>query len=311
MKEFKVQNIAIIGAGLMGLGIGLEYARFGYNVKLYNTGKVSSEHAIQRARDILDLMVETKLIGRSAAKATLQRLTNSNDISEAVRGADLVVESAPEDLALKQEIFAKLDEICPPAVILCTGTSVLRVTDIAVRAKHPERILATHYTQPPHFMPMVEVVPGAKTDPDIFQFVAGMLRKMHKMVIITKDSPRFLQNRIQGAISRECQALVDEGLATPETIDNVICYGFGRRMAYTGYFKRLDLIGLKAAGNPNRSDGAKAWPPIAEHVALGEFGMDAGKGFYDWPKEKREMFLHWYHTELIRLMQQDLERGDI
>ena len=82
-------------------------------------------------------------------------------------------------------------------------------------------------------------------------------------------------------------------------------------MAYTGYFKRLDLIGLKAAGNPNRSDGVKAWPPIAEHVARGEFGMDAGKGFYDWPKEKREMFLHWYHTELIRLMQQDLERGDI
>ena len=82
-------------------------------------------------------------------------------------------------------------------------------------------------------------------------------------------------------------------------------------MAYTGYFKRLDLIGLKAAGNPSRSDGAKAWPPIAEHVARGEFGMDAGKGFYDWPKEKREKFLQWYHTELIRLMQQDLERGNI
>ena len=311
MKEFKIQNVAIIGAGLMGLGIGVEYARFGYNVKLYNTSKASSVHAIQRAEEILDLMVKTKLIGRDAAKVTLQRLTTTNDITEAVKGADLVVESAPENLVLKQEIFVKLDEICPTTVILCTDTSVLRVTDIAARAKHPERILATHYTQPPHFVPMVEVVPGEKTDPDIVQFVAGMLRKMHKMVILTKDSPKFLQNRIQGAIARECQTLVDEGLATPETIDNVICYGFGRRMAYTGYFKRLDLIGLKFSGNSTRSNEGKPWPPIAEHVAHGELGMNAGKGFYDWPKEKREKFLQWYHTELIRLMQEDLERGDI
>ena len=295
----------------MGLGIGVEYARFGYNVKLYNTGKASSERAIQKAREILDLMAETKMINGDIAKTTLQRLTGTTDMKEAVTGADLVVESAPENLALKQEIFAKLDEICPPPVILCTDTSTLRVTDIAARAKHPERMLATHYTQPPHFMPMVEVVPGEKTNPEILQFVAGMLRKMHKMVIMTKDSPKFLQNRIQGAIARECQALVDEGLATPETIDNVICYGFGRRMAYTGYFKRLDLIGLKATGNPNRSNSVNAWPPIAEHVARGELGMDAGKGFYEWPKIKRDGFLHWYHTELIRLMQQDLERGDI
>ena len=311
MKEIKIQNIAIIGAGLMGLGIGVEYARFGYNVKLYNTNKASSADAIRRAEEILDLMVKTKLISRDTAKATLPRLTTTNDLTEAVKGADLVVESAPENLALKQEIFVKLDEICPLSVILCTDTSTLRVTDIAARTKHPERILATHYTQPPHFVPMVEVVPGEKTDPDILQFVAGMLRKMHKMVILTKDSPKFLQNRIQGAIARECQALVDEGVATPETIDNVICYGFGRRMAYTGYFKRLDLIGLKFSGNSARSDGVKVWPPIAEHVARGELGMEAGKGFYDWPKEKREKFLEWYHTELIRFMKQDLERGDI
>jgi 3-hydroxybutyryl-CoA dehydrogenase len=311
MKEFKVQNVSIIGAGLMGLGIGVEYARFGYNVKLYNTNKASSENAIQRATAILDLMVKTKLISRDTAKGTLPRITTINDITEAVKGADLVVESAPEDLALKQEIFVKLDAICPPKVILCTDTSTLRVTDIAARAKHAERILATHYTQPPHFVPMVEVVPGEKTNLDILPFVAGILRKMHKMVIITKDSPKFLQNRIQGAIARECQALVEEGLATPETIDNVICYGFGRRMAFTGYFKRLDLIGLKFAGNSYRSNTAKVWPLIADHVTRGELGMDAGKGFYDWPKEKRDKFLEWYHTELIRFMQQDLEREDI
>ena len=311
MKERKIQNITIIGAGLMGLGIGVEYARFGYDVKLYNTGKASSEAAKQRAKEILDLMVKTRLLTRSAANAAGKRLTYYTDIKETVRGADLVVESVLENQPLKQAIFAELDAICPPPVLLCTNTSSLRVTEIAARAKHPERILATHYTQPPHFAPLVEVVAGDKTDPAIVPGVVEMLRKMHKMVVVCKDTPRFLQNRIQRAIGQECQAMVDEGLATPEMIDRVICYGFGRRMGYTGYFKRLDLIGLDFASGLDKAKGLQPWPPIAEHVARGETGMASGKGFYDWPPEKREQFLLWYHTELIRLMQQNIAQGDI
>ena len=303
--ERKVKNVAIIGAGLMGFGIGVEYARFGYNVSFYNTKKASSEVAMQRAKEALDLMVKTKLITSDVAKATYSRIRPITDITDAAKGVDLAVESVLEDLRLKQDIFAKLDEICPPPTILCTDASGLRVTDIASKAKHQERILATHYTQPPHFAPMVEVVPGEKTDPALVPFVAGMLRKMHKMVIVVnRDSPRFIQNRIQGAISRECQTLVDEGLGTPEVIDNVITFGFGRRMGYTGYFKRQDLVGLKVRGN-------QPWKPLAEHVERGELGMKSGKGFYEWPKEKKEAFLEWYHTELIRLMKQDIDRGDI
>jgi 3-hydroxybutyryl-CoA dehydrogenase len=134
---------------------------------------------------------------------------------------------------------------------------------------------------------------------------------MHKMVVVCKDTPRFLQNRIQKAIGQECQAMVDEGLATPEMIDNVICFGFGRRMGYTGYFKRLDLIGLDFASGLDKAKGNQPWPPIAGHLARGETGMASGKGFYAWPKEKREEFLNRYHTELIRLMRQDIKRGDI
>jgi len=303
--ERKVQNVAIIGAGLMGFGIGVEYARFGYNVSFYNTKKATSEEAMKRAKEALDLMVKTRLITREMAKATYNRIRPTIDIADATSRVDLAVESVLEDLPLKQDIFAKLDEICPPTVILCTDTSGLRVTDIALKAKHQERILATHYTQPPHFVPMVEVVSGEKTDPALVPFVADMLRKMHKKVIVIgKDSPLFIQNRIQGAIARECRSLVDEGLGTPEVIDNVITFGFGRRMGYTGYFKRQDLIGLKLRGS-------QTWKPIVEHVERGELGMETGRGFYEWPKEKKDKFLEWYHTELIRLMKQDMERGDI
>jgi 3-hydroxybutyryl-CoA dehydrogenase len=309
MKEIK--HVAVIGAGLMGLGIGVEYARFGYDVKLFNTGKSSSLAAQQRAKEILELMVKTRLMTRADANAAAKRLTYYSDIKETARGADLVVESVLENLPLKQALFAELDAICPPPVLLCTNTSSLRVTDIASRAKHPERILVTHYTQPPHFAPLVEVAAGEKTDPAIVPGVVEMLRKMHKMVVVCKDTPRFLQNRIQRAIGQECQAMVDEGLATPEMIDNVICYGFGRRMGYTGYFKRLDLIGLDFASGLDKAKGLAPWGPIAEHVAKGEIGMASGKGFYEWPEAKREQFLFWYHTELIRLMQQDIARGDI
>jgi 3-hydroxybutyryl-CoA dehydrogenase len=307
----KIQHVAVIGAGLMGLGIGVEYARFGYDVKLFNTGKTGSEAAQQRAKEILDLMVKTRLMTRAGANAAAKRLTYYTDIKETARGADLVVESVLENLPLKQALFAELDAICPPPVLLCTNTSSLRVTEIAARAKHPERILVTHYTQPPHFAPLVEVAAGEKTDPAIVPGVVEMLRKMHKMVVVCKDTTRFLQNRIQRAIGQECQAMVDEGLATPEMIDNVICYGFGRRMGYTGYFKRLDLIGLDFASGLDKAKGLQPWPPIAEHVAKGETGMASGKGFYEWPETKREQFLLWYHTELIRLMQQDIKRGDI
>ena len=310
--ERRVQNVAIIGAGLMGFGIGVEYARFGYHVSFYNTNQASSDVAMQRAKEALGLMAKTKLITRVVAKETFTRIRPTIDIVEAAKGVDLAVESVVENLSLKQEIFAKLDEICPPPAILCTDTSSLRVTDIALKTKHPERILATHYTQPPHFAPMVEVVPGEKTDPALVPLVAGILRKMHKMVIIpNKDTPQFIQNRIQSAMAREAQKLVDEGLGSPQTVDNVIMFGFGRRMRYTGYFKRLDLVGLDHTANGARARGMQCWGPIAEHVERGEFGMKSGKGFYEWSVEKREAFLTWYHTELIRLMKQDIERGDI
>jgi 3-hydroxybutyryl-CoA dehydrogenase len=308
----KVQNVAIIGAGLMGFGIGTEYARFGYNVSFYNTNAKSSQQAMERAKEALDTMVKNRLIKRVEADATLKRIRPTTDIADAVKGADMAVESALEDLALKQDIFVKLDALLPPPIILATDTSSLRVTDITAKVKHPERTLATHYTQPPHFAPMVEVVAGEKTDLAVVRQVSDMLRKMHKMVILPqKDSPQFIQNRIQNAIARECMKLVDEGLGTPQTIDNTIMFGFGRRMRFTGYFKRLDLVGLDHTVFGARAKNFPVWGPLAEHVDKGEYGMKSGKGFYDWPPEKQKAFEEWYHAELIRFMKQEMERGDI
>jgi len=310
MKETGIDKVAIIGAGLMGFGIGLEYARYGYEVTLYNTRKESSLNAMRQARGALDVMVAHGLLTSSEGDAAYDRLHPSTDLEAAATGADIVVESVREVLELKKDIFARLDKICPPEVILATNTSTLRVTDIAEGLSHPERVVATHYFQPAHLIPLVEVCAGQKTVPLTVSRITEILGRMHKKVVVMKmEINAFLGNRIQGAIGRECQALVDKGAATPEMIDDVITYGFGRRMAITGYFKRLDLIGLDLLYDTSTNRGGQAWPLLAEKVRRGELGMKTGKGFYTWTGDSMKEIHRRQNEELIRLLQYDMDKG--
>ncbi|MDD5191112.1 MAG: 3-hydroxyacyl-CoA dehydrogenase NAD-binding domain-containing protein, partial [Dehalococcoidales bacterium] len=299
-----------IGAGLMGYGIGVEYARFGYEVTLYNTRKETSINAMKESKDTLAMMLEFGLITKAESEAAYQRLHPTIILEEAVKGADLVVESIREVLTLKQELFKKLDVLCPPSVILATNTSALRVTDITTGMTHPERVVATHYFQPPHFIPLVEVCAGQKTDAKIVGKTVKILEGMRKKVVVMKmELGGFIGNRIQGAIGRECQALVDRGAATPEMIDDVISYGFGRRMTYTGYFKRLDLIGLDLLHDSSTNGGGQAWPPLAEKYKKGELGMKTGKGFYSWSDAAIKEIHRRQNQELVRFMKYDMDKG--
>jgi 3-hydroxybutyryl-CoA dehydrogenase len=312
MTKDDIKQVAVIGAGLMGFGVALEYARFGYDVTIYNTREETSNAALTQIRQALDLMAETELITTGDAGQAYDRIKPFTDIAAAAEGADFVVESVLEVLDVKKQVFAQLDEVCPPPAILATNTSGLRVSDIASATKHPERVVATHYFQPPHFVPLVEVVPGEKTDPEVLRVTADLLRGLRKKVaVIEVEMPAFVGNRIQGAIGREIQSLIDLGVCTPETIDDVISYGFGRRMAYTGYFKRLDLIGLDFLYTAAKGRGAEPWKPVAERVERGDLGMKSGKGFYDWPGDTAAQVHRKQNTELIRLMKIDMEEGNI
>jgi len=312
VSETEVKRVAVIGAGLMGLGIGVEFARFGYQVSLFNTSRASSDKAKQRARQDLDLMAETELVSRAEGRAAYRRLHFTTDLAEAASGADYIVESVLEVLSLKHQIFTRLDELCPPPAILATNTSGFLVTEIASVTKHPERVLATHYFQPPHFVPLVEVVGGQKTERWAIDRAAAVLRGLRKkVVVIDQELPGFIGNRLQGVIGREVQSLVDQGAATPEMIDDIISFGFGRRMAYTGYFKRMDLIGLDFGYTAAKERGRPPWKPIAERVERGELGMKTGKGFYEWPGDSAAKLHRRLNTELIRLMKQDMTDGVI
>jgi 3-hydroxybutyryl-CoA dehydrogenase len=312
MTQDKVNRVAVIGAGLMGFGIAVEFARFGYDVHIFNTTEKSSRYAMTLAREALDLMKETELITSDEAEKSYHRIRPFTDIEDTATGADLVVESVVEVLDLKKDIFSHLDRICPPPAILATNTSGFRVTDIAEATKHPERVLAAHYFQPPHFVPLVEVVPGKRTHQSVVDRTAKVLQGMRKKVaVLNMDIAGFVGNRIQGVMAREIQTLVDKGVCTPETIDDVISFGFGRRMAYTAHFKRLDLIGLDLIDTMSRERGFELWKPIADRVKRGELGMKSGKGFYPWPHDTGKEFHRWMNLELIRLMKQDMSEGRI
>jgi len=312
MKEQGIDRVAIIGAGLMGFGIGLDFARFGYEVNLYNTRKNTSELAMKRSREALDLMVETELITADEAAAAYKLLRPTIDLEEAVQGAGFVVESAPETPTLKQDLFARLDVLCDPEIILASNTSALRITDIALKSVHQERILRAHYFQPAHFIPIVEVHGGEKTDKELVEKTARILRGVRKKVVIfNMDLPGAVGSRIQGAQNRDIQALIDEGICDPQTMDDIIEYGFGRRLAFTGFFKRQDLLGLDFVHTATTGQGQKPWGPLEEHYKRGEFGMKSGKGFYDWPGDSAEKLHRKLNMELIRLLKQDMENGSI
>jgi 3-hydroxybutyryl-CoA dehydrogenase len=316
MNKSEIKKIAVIGAGMMGTGIGLEFARFGYPVSLYDLTDEILKKSMQNARDDLYLMVEAELISANVAETALGRMRATTELADAVSGADYVVEAAPENLSLKQELFAKLDELCPSHVSLTTNSSGLRADDCAAQAKnHPERILITHYWQPAQFMPLVEVIGGKRTYPAVIERVTELLRSLRKKVVVQAlelpTVPAGWGNALQWVIGAKARQLIDEGGCNPYLIDELIRFGFGRRMAYTAQYMRLDLIGLDFTYNMAKEQGQEPWGPIKEKVERGELGMKSGKGFYDWPGDTAKQFGRKYNLELIRLMKMDMERGDI
>ena len=314
MKPEDIKQIAVIGAGLMGVGIGVEFARFGCSATLYNTRESTSKKAMENASRELELMVEAELISPEQAEATYQRLRPTIDLRDAVSGADYVIESVHDKLALKQDIFARLDEMCPPQVVLATNTTALRVTDIAAKAtKYPERILLTHYFEPPHLVPLVEVGKGEKTDPQLVEPVTQLLKKMRKKVVVVNVDVAggVGGTRLQVILQGEINRMYEEWKYTPQMIDDIFTFGIGRRLPFVGPFVRQDLLGLDFFYNSDKERGAKPWPPIAEMVERGDLGMKSGKGWYDWPPEAIADFNRRYKLGLSWLLKQEIERGDI
>jgi 3-hydroxybutyryl-CoA dehydrogenase len=299
--------VVVVGAGLMGVGIAVVFSLAGHRVALIESDPDRLGLALPRVRQALDAEARHKLIDPSEAKAAADRVQCGNDLrsacvpvaagsSEAVDDASpvptLVIEAIPEDLALKKRLFADLDRWLPPDTILCTNTSGLSISAIAEGLRHPTRVCGMHFWNPPHLIPLVEVIRGAATSDTTVRRACGLLADAGKTpVVVRKDVPGFVGNRLQHALQREAMSLVAHGIADPEDIDLVVTQGFGRRLGVVGPLAICDLAGLDLVLDVDRyllrdlEDSPEPSPVLEGLVAAGHIGVATGKGFREWTPE--------------------------
>lgn len=289
-----VRRVAVAGTGMMGPGIAATFALGGKEAVIVSRTPEHAAKGVATAQGLIASMAENGLVDAAQAKAAQGRFSASADPEGAAQSVQLFVESIAESLPIKQDYFARLDRVAPQTV-LCSNTSGISITEIAAKCAKPERVLTTHFWNPPYIMPLVEVVLGERTDLAIAEGVMGLLKACNKVpVLVRKDVPGQLGNRIQHAMIRECMHIVAEGIATAEDVDLAVKAGVGLRCPVYGVYEHADLVGLelvKAVQDyvvPDLSTVQGAAAIHNQKIAKGETGAKAGKGFLEWPAGKAE-----------------------
>ncbi len=309
----KLQTAVVMGTGMMGPGISATLALGGVDTTLLSRSIDSAEKGIVEAERLIDFLQTNQLVDGPEAAAAKLRLHVSADMNQAVQHTDIVIESLPEEMSFKQQVFRELDEATQPETVLASNTSGLSITAIAsLCTKHPERVMTTHFWNPPHLMPLVEVVCGEKTSVLIAQDVVALLNHCGKTaVLVRKDRPGQLGNRMHQALVREAVNIVAEGIATAEDVDLAARRGFGFRLPAYGILEHQDLVGLKLGSSvvdyvaKDLYNEPQAPPLYAEKLAAGQTGAVAGQGFYDWSTKSAEGVKARRDAFLVHLLQQE------
>ncbi len=303
-----MERIAVIGAGLMGSGIAQVFAAGGWRVTLQDVRPEALEPALGALRRNLEFLEEHGLGPADGVDAAVARIDTTTELETAAE-ADFVVECVFEDVALKQEVFRRLDGCCPPDTILATNTSVISITEIASRSRRRGRILGTHFWNPPYLIPLVEVVRAADTEVAVMDSTIALLQKAGKHPVrVEKDVPGFVANRLQHALWREAISIVERGIADAATVDECVRFGFGMRLPVLGPMENADMVGLDLTLAihdyilPHLEASPEPSPLLRGRVAAGDLGFKTGTGFQRWSPEaaaaSREHLLT-YLTELL------------
>lgn len=290
-----VQTVTVLGSGTMGAGIAQVCAQAGYATRLVDADAAALQRGVARIDDFWAKgIAKGKTTGaqRDAWKANLRP---SSDLGTALEGTDLVIEAVPEDLGLKQKVFAECDRKAPAHAILATNTSSLSVTAIASATKRPQRVLGLHFFNPVPLMQLLEIVRHDGLDAGVLATAQAVGARLGKTTIVVRDSPGFATSRLGIVLGNEAMRMLEEGVASAKDIDTAMKLGYGHPM---GPLELSDLVGLDVRHNVStylhsKFGGEHYKPPaIATRlVKAGELGKKTGKGFYDWssgaPQERR------------------------
>ena len=281
-----MKNIAVIGAGTMGNGIAHCFAQRGYSVNLIDISQDALDRALITISKNLDRMLAKEKISDEDKKNTIANISMHTDMSTALKGMDLVIEAATENVDIKLRIFKQLDELCDVNTILGTNTSSISITKIAAATKRADKVIGMHFMNPVPIMKLVEVIRGYATSDEVTKLIMETSKKLGKVPVEVNDYPGFVANRILMPMINESIETLFQGVAGVEEIDTVMMLGMAHPM---GPLHLADFIGLdiclsilevmhEGYGNPKYAPN----PLLVNMVTAGKLGVKSGEGFYDY-----------------------------
>jgi 3-hydroxybutyryl-CoA dehydrogenase len=305
------RRVLVVGAGLMGHGIAQLFASKGHDVTLTDVSDEVLARALEEIRRGLTRMAEWGLGTREEIEPALGRIRVTTDLEEAATGIGFAVEAVSENLLLKREVFRRLDLLCPPGVILATNTSVISITEIAEECSRQERIVGTHFWNPPTLVPLVEVVPGERTSAAVVEATFSLLASLDKHPVrIKRDVPGFVGNRLQHALWREAISIVEHGIADADVVDEVVKFGFGLRLPVLGPLENAELVGLDLVLAvhdyilKHLESSPRPSPLLAEKLEKGDLGFKSGRGFREWKPREMDRVRADLETHLLRWLKE-------
>ncbi|MDR5000228.1 3-hydroxyacyl-CoA dehydrogenase family protein [Brevibacillus parabrevis] len=310
-----IKHVAVIGSGVMGHGIAQLYALAGFSVSLYDLQEELLHKAKASVEQSLDLLEKEGVITEQDKSSALERIVLTTDLQQAVTEADVITEAVPEVIELKWQLFAQLEQFAKPEAIIASNTSTFSIARLIEKAKLPHRFIITHFFNPAQLVPLVEIVRHEQTAEEVVTATVKLMERIGKApVLLKKDVPGFIANRLQTALMREAFHLLEEGVASAEDIDTVMKAGIGFRWAFVGPIETADFGGLdtwqRVMDNlaPELDQSITAPQIISEHVNKGELGTKSGAGIYSYEHVSVADRLHARDEQFIRLTKLKNER---
>ena len=292
MHVTDIKNITIIGGGLMGCGIAQIFAVTG-DYKVIINEKFATEDAVrERISSNLKVFVENDIYSIASVEALQKTIQVVADLETSVKEAHLIVECIPENMSMKQELFAEIEDYCHDTTIFATNTSVMSITEIASKTKLKNRVVGTHFWNPPYLIPLVEVIKAEGTSEEVMDVTIAILEAVGKHPIrVAKDVPGFVANRLQHALWREAISIVENGIADAKTVDEAIRMSFGLRLPVLAPMENADMVGTDLTLSIHSyilqflENSPEPSPLLKEKVANGDLGFKSGQGFMEWSEE--------------------------